>query len=244
MKNEVSNYFFPIYNNTFDFTLRTKIIFGVGTSSRLPDEIKQLRGSKVLIVTSNGMPERPTVKEIFDGLNKAGMNYAIYSSAPPEPSSDDVSECRTFADKISPDCVVGLGGGSVLDVAKKIATELKLPKIMIPTTAGSGSEVTYNSVIKVDGRKKSFSDPGIAADVAIVDPNLLTTLSATGMVSSALDAMAHAVESYGSRKANPIVRALALDAYLLIKGNIDRALSGDAEGRRNIALGSLMAGMA
>jgi alcohol dehydrogenase class IV len=244
VKNELSNYFFPAGNNGFDFTLRTKIIFGEGTVSRLPGEIKQLSGSKVLIVTSNGMPERPSVKEIFSCLNKAGMNYAIYSSAPPEPSADDVSKCRTFADKISPDCVVGLGGGSVLDVAKKVATEIKLPKIMIPTTAGSGSEVTYNSVIKVDGRKKSFSDPSIAADIAIVDPNLLTTLPATGMVSSALDAMSHAVESYGSRKANPIVRALALDAYLLIKGNIDRALSGDAEGRRNIAMGSLMAGMA
>ena len=244
VKNELSNYFFPAGNSGFDFALRTKIIFGEGTVSRLPGEIKQMCGSKVLMVTSNGMPERPPVKEIFSCLDKAGLDYAIYSSAPPEPSADDVSKCRTFAEKTSPDFVVGVGGGSALDVAKKVATEIKLPKIMVPTTAGSGSEVTYNSVIKVDGRKKSFSDPSIAADVAIVDPNLLATLSPAGMVGPALDAMAHAVESYGSRKGNPITRALALDAYLRIKGNINRALSGDAEGRRNISLGSLMAGMA
>ena len=177
MKNEISNYFFPGGAGSFDFRLPTKIIFGEGTVRRLGGEIKQLGGSKVLIVTSNGMPERQSMKDILSCLDQAGINYKIFSSAPPEPSVDDVDMCLKFANKINPDFVVGLGGGSAMDVAKKIAMEIAVPKIMIPTTAGSGSEVTHNSVLKVDGRKKCFSDIKLAADVAIVDPNLLITLS-------------------------------------------------------------------
>ena len=244
MKNEIPNYYFPGDAGSFDFQLPTKIIFGEGTVGRLGSEIKQLRGSRALIITSSGMPGRQSTKDIISDLNRAGIAADIYASAPPEPSVDDVDKSFKFANKIKPDILIGLGGGSAMDVAKKVAVEIKVPKIMIATTAGSGSEVTHNSVLKVDGRKQSFTNIKLAADVAIVDPDLLITMSATGMVSSAMDAMAHAVESYGSRKGNAITRALALKAYVLTKNNISPALSGDAEGRRNIAMGSLMAGMA
>ncbi len=244
MRNDISNYFSPAGAGSFDFHLPTKIIFGEGTVRRLGGEIKRLGGSRAIIVTSSGMPQRQATKDILSDLDQAGITTNIYSSAPPEPAVDDVDKCLIFTNKVNPDIVIGLGGGSAMDVAKKIALEINSPKIMITTTAGSGSEVTHNSVIKVEGRKKSFNDIKLAADVAIVDPDLLRTMSAAGMVSSAMDAMAHAVESYGARKGNSIVRALALQAYLLTRDNISRALSGDAEGRRNIALGSLMAGMA
>jgi alcohol dehydrogenase class IV len=131
-----------------------------------------------------------------------------------------------------------------MDVAKKTALEIGVPKILVPTTAGSGSEVTFNSVLLVQGLKKSFSDVRLAANAAIVDPDLLKTMPPAIMVYSAMDAMSHAVESYGARKGNDITRALALEAYLLTRDNTERALSGEAEGRRNIAMGSLMAGMA
>jgi len=244
LKNDFPEYFYPGGAGSFDFQLPTKIIFGEGTVKRLGGEIKQLGGSRVLIVTSNGMPDRQAVKDILSDLNQAGITTNVFSSAPPEPSADDVNTCLKFASKLKLDIVVGIGGGSAMDVAKKTAVEITVPKIMIPTTAGSGSEVTHNSVLMVDGRKKSFSDIKIAADVAIVDPDLLITMSASGMASSAMDAMAHAVESYGARKGNNITRALALEAYLLTRDNISHALSGDAEGRHNIAMGSLMAGMA
>jgi alcohol dehydrogenase class IV len=241
---DTSNYFFPGGTNNFDFQMPTKIVFGEGTVRRLGGETKRLGGSRALIVTSSGMSQRQVVKDILSDLGRAGITATIYSSAPPEPSVEDIDKSLKFANTLKPDIVIGLGGGSAMDVAKKTAAEIGVPKIMIATTAGSGSEVTHNSVLKVDGRKKSFNDIKLAADVAIVDPDLLTTMSATGMVSSALDAMAHAVESYGARKGNSMVRALALEAYLLSRDNIRRALSGDAEGRRSIAMGSLMAGMA
>ena len=244
MKNTRSDFFYSGGAGSFDFQLPTKIIFGEGTVRRLSGEIKQLNGSRVLIVTSKGMSERQSLKDILSDLGRAGITTNVFSFAPPEPSVEDVDSCIRFANQVNPDLVVGIGGGSAMDVAKKTATEMAVPKIMIATTAGSGSEVTHNSVLMVEGRKKSFSDIKIAADVAIVDPDLLKTLSASGMVSSAMDAMAHAVESYGARKGNNITRALALEAYLLTRDNIGRALSGEAEGRRYIAMGSLMAGMA
>jgi alcohol dehydrogenase class IV len=244
LKIDTSDYFFPGNAGSFDFQLPTKIVFGEATVRRLGDEVKRLCGSKVLIVTSSSMPERQAVRDILADLDRAAITANIYSSAMPEPSVEDVATCLKFANKIGPDLVIGLGGGSAMDVAKKIAVEIGVPKIMIPTTAGSGSEVTHNAVLKVGGRKKSFNDIKLAADVAIVDPDLLTTMSASGMVSSAMDAMAHAVESYGARKGNSMVRALALEAYLLSRDNISRALEGDTEGKRNIAMGSLMAGMA
>ncbi len=239
-----SKYFYATGAGGFDFQLSTKIIFGEGTVRRLSSEVKGRGRSRVLIVTSRGMSERQSLKDILADLGEAGMTVNIFSSTPPEPSVEDVNKCLEFAKRVKPDLVVGIGGGSAMDVAKKTALEIGAPKIMIPTTAGSGSEVTYNSVLMVEGRKKSFSDIKLAADLAIVDPDLLATMPASVMVCSAMDAMAHAVESYGARKGNSITRALSLEAYLLSRDNISHALSGDAAGRRNTAMGSLMAGMA
>jgi alcohol dehydrogenase class IV len=238
-----TEYYFEPCSAAFEFSLRTRIVFGEGTLNRLSAEIKQLGGDNVVIITSQGMAGRQALKDSVSSLIKGGISFRVYSSAPPDPSIRDLDSCLKFLQQVKPGVVVGLGGGSAMDVAKKVAAELTVPKIMVPTTAGSGSEVTRNSVFKVDGHKKSYSDLKIAADVAIVDPDLLQTMPAATMVSSAMDAMAHAVESYGSRKGNGIVRAIALEAYLLIKNYVSAALEGTADGRRNVALGSLMAGM-
>jgi alcohol dehydrogenase len=239
-----SKYYYAAGAVSFDFQLSTRIIFGEGAVRRLSEEIKGLGKGRVLIVTSKGMSQRKPMKDILSDLDRAGIAVDIFASTPPEPSVEDAAKCLEFAKKVKPELVAGIGGGSAMDVAKKTALETGVPKIMIPTTAGSGSEVTFNSVLLVGGLKKSFSDVRLAADAAIVDPDLLTTLPPAVMVCSAMDAMAHAVESYGARKGNNITRALALEAYLLTRDNVGRALSGDAEGRRGIALGSLMAGMA
>jgi alcohol dehydrogenase class IV len=131
-----------------------------------------------------------------------------------------------------------------MDVAKKAAADLALPKIMVPTTAGTGSEVTHESVLKVDGKKKAFVEAGLTADVAVVDPNLCQTMSKRLATSSAMDALAHAVECSESRKSNPIAKTLALEAYNLIKDNLMQAVKGDTQAMVNLSLGSLMAGMA
>ena len=244
MKSENSDFYFPGGDGSFEFQLPTKIVFGEGVVRKLGGEIKRLGRNRALIVTSSGMPKRQAVKDILAGLVREGITSNVFSSTPPEPSFDDVDKCLKFAGEVKPDIVIGMGGGSAMDVAKKTGIEMGVPKIMVATTAGSGSEVTHTFVLTVDGRKKSFNDIRFAADVAIIDPDLLKTMSSAGMVSSAMDAMAHAMESYGARKGNDMVRALALESYLLTRDNIGPALSGDAKGRRNIALGALMAGMA
>ena len=241
---DTSIYFYTAGTGSFEFRLPTRIIFGEGTVRRLSGEIIGLGGSKLLIVTSRGMSERQSIKDILSDLERAAIDTKIFSSTPPEPSLEDSNRCLEFAREVKPDIVAGIGGGSAMDVAKKTALELGIPKIMIPTTAGSGSEVTFNSVLLVEGLKKSFSEPRLAADAAIVDPDLLMTLPPAIMICSAMDAMSHAVESYGARKGNDITRALALKAYHMTRDNVERALSGEAEGRRRIASGSLMAGMA
>jgi alcohol dehydrogenase class IV len=131
-----------------------------------------------------------------------------------------------------------------MDVAKKAAADLSLPKMMVPTTAGTGSEVTHESVLKVDGRKKAFVDPKLTPDVAIVDPDLSRTMSKRVAASSGMDALAHAVECCESRRSNPLSRTLAQAAYDLIKENLQQAVAGDGGAMDSLSLGSLMAGMA
>jgi alcohol dehydrogenase class IV len=229
---------------SFNFLLPQKVIFGAGSIAVTGEEAKRLGGKKVLIVTSPGMLHRAHLRQAADSLKKHELRFDVFSEVTPEPPIEDVYRCIAFAREKGVDLLVGLGGGSVMDVAKKAAADLSLPRIMVPTTAGTGSEVTHESVLKVDGRKRAFVEAGLTADVAIVDPNLCKTMSKRLATSSAMDALAHAVECHESRKSNPIARTLALEAYNLIKDNLMQAVKGDTQAMGNLSLGSLMAGMA
>ena len=229
---------------SFSFILPQKVIFGSGSIELTGEEAKRLGGRTVLIVTSPGMVHRPHLKQIADSLKKHKLRYDVFSEVTPEPPIEDAYRCVAFAREKGLDLLVGLGGGSVMDVAKKAAADLSLPKIMVPTTAGTGSEVTHESVLKVDGKKKAFVEAGLTADVAIVDPNLCNTMSKRLTASSGMDALAHAVECYESRKSNPIAKTLALEAYNLVKDNLMQAVKGDTQAMVNLSLGSMMAGMA
>jgi alcohol dehydrogenase class IV len=229
---------------SFSFVLPQKVIFGKGSIELTGEEAKRLGGRTVLIVTSPGMVHRPHLKQAADSLKKHKLRYDVFSEVTPEPPIEDAYRCVAFAREKGLDLLVGLGGGSVMDVAKKAAADLSLPKIMVPTTAGTGSEVTHESVLKVDGKKRAFVEAGLTADVAIVDPNLCNTMSKRLTASSGMDALAHAVECYESRKSNPIAKTLALEAYNLIKNNLMQAVKGDTQAMVNLSLGSMMAGMA
>jgi len=229
---------------SFSLILPQKVIFGRGSIESIGEEAKRLGGRRVLIVTSPGMVRRTHLEQATDSLKKHKMRFDVFSEVTPEPPIDDVHRCVAFARKKGSDLLIGLGGGSVMDVAKKAAADLALPKIMVPTTAGTGSEVTHESVLKVDGKKRAFVDAGLTADVAIVDPNLCQTMSKRLATSSAMDALAHAVECSESKKSNPIAKTLALEAYNLIKDNLLQAVKGNMQAMVNLSLGSLMAGMA
>ena len=110
--------------------------------------------------------------------------------------------------------------------------------------SGSGSEVTHEAVLKVEGKKKAFVDKKMTPDIAIVDPELSQTMPPRLAACSGVDALAHAIECYDSKKANQLVKALALEAYRIIKDNLQRAVAGDKEARANMALGAMTAGLA
>jgi len=229
---------------SFSFILPQKVIFGRGSIESIGEEAKRLGSRRVLIVTSPGMVRRAHLKQATDSLKKHKMRFDVFSEVTPEPPIDDVYRCVAFATKKGADLLIGLGGGSVMDVAKKAAADLALPKIMVPTTAGTGSEVTHESVLKVDGKKRAFVDAGLTADVAIVDPNLCQTMSKRLAASSGMDALAHAVECSESKKSNPIAKTMAFEAYNLIKDNLMKGVNGNTQAMVNLSLGSLVAGMA
>jgi len=227
----------------FNFILPQKIIFGENSTKRIGEEVKRLGARRILIATSRGMLQRGSLKGVTDSLQEHKLSFEVFSKVDPEPPIEDVYDCIAFAKKTESDLLIGLGGGSVMDIAKKVAVDLVLPKIMIPTTAGTGSEVTHESVLKVDGKKKAFVDEKIIPDIAIVDPNLMKTMPPRLVASSGIDALAHAIECYDSKKSNLLVKTLAFEAYKIIKDNLREAVENDKKAIENMALGSLMAGI-
>jgi alcohol dehydrogenase class IV len=228
----------------FTFILPEKIIFGEGSISQIGEEANRLGARKALVVTSQGMLKREAMAQVTKSLRKHQMSSEVFSQVEPEPPMDNVHACATFAEEIDCDLLIGLGGGSVMDVAKKVAANLRLPRIMATTTAGTGSEVTHESVLKVDGRKKAFVDEGLVPDVAIIDPNLCRTMPPRLAASSGMDALAHAIECYDSKRANTLIKAVAFQAYTIIKDNLEKAIQGNQQARVNMALGSSLAGIA
>jgi len=228
----------------FDLCLPGRVLFGTGAIAGLGPEATRLGASTAVIVTSRGMPGRPAFAAAMESLARDGLQTGLFTGVEPDPCLDNIAACVEAITERGGDLVVGIGGGSVMDVAKEAAADTGLPRIMVPTTAGSGSEVTHEAVFKVDGRKRAFVDAGLTPDVAIVDPDLSSTMPARLAASSGIDALAHAVECYQSKRSNPLVRALAYGAYELLRDNLVAAVEDRPGARASMALGSLMAGMA
>lgn len=228
----------------FEFILPPQVIFGCRRRFLLPEKVKELKRRRILIITSEGMIKREKPQEMFEVLRKGNVTFQVYHKIPPEPSLKDVEICLEFAKKQVVDLIVGIGGGSVIDAGKKVAMELGVPKIILPTTSGTGSEVTHESVFKVNGKKTAFVHRGLTPDVTIVDPELTFSMPSKLATATGIDALAHAVECYESRKSNPLVKTLALEGFNVLKQNIRKAVEGDKEASVNMSFGSLTAGMA
>lgn len=224
--------------------LPRKIVFGCNSINQLCEEVKKLGGESILVITSNGMTKRAGFLKLTNILENECLSFGVFSNIRPEPTIDEYTSCFEFAKLNKFDIIVGFGGGSVMDVSKKVAMSLGCPKIMIPTTIGTGSEVTHESVLKVDGKKRAFVDEKLVADVAIVDPDVMKTMPSRFVAISGMDALAHAIECYDSKRSNILIETLSLKAYGLIKDNILDAVEGDEEAIENMSLASLIAGIA
>ena len=184
-----------------------------------------------LVITSKGAKKRGWL----DFLKL--KNYYIYDKVEPNPSIEIIDEIISDFRDSNFSHVIGLGGGSSLDVAKFVAFKLKKFKILIPTTFGSGSEVTRISVLKVNGKKQSFHDDGLFADVAIIDPQFLENSSQDIIKNSAIDALAQCSEAYDSKLSNNYTKFLCKKAFDVLENGIMN------EKYEDLATGSLYCGL-
>ena len=184
-----------------------------------------------LVVTSSGAKSRNWLEYV--GLTDSYIYDNVESNPSIETTEQIISE---FSDSNFSN-VIGIGGGSVLDVAKFVAYKMKKIKIMIPTTFGSGSEVTRIAVLKVNGKKQSFHDDGILADIAIVDPYFIHGTPEVIIKNSAIDACAQCTEGYDSKTSNAYTKFLCQKAFDILENAILN------EKYENLAYGSLCAGL-
>jgi len=185
-----------------------KIIFSQNSVKeyRFPD--------KCLVITSKGAKSRGWLD--YSGLT----NQIIFDNVEPNPSIETTEKIiSTFKDSDFTH-IIGIGGGSSMDVAKFCAFKMNKLKIMIPTTFGSGSEVTRISVLKVEGKKKSFHDDKIFSDIAIIDPYFIKNSSHEIIRNSVIDACAQATEAYDSKLSNPYTKLLCENAFSVLENAI------------------------
>jgi alcohol dehydrogenase class IV len=254
------------YNRTFSYELPTKIEFGVGISERVPERVEECGGGRVLLVADPGVLDAGVVDKVTDALEHASIPYFLFSDIEPEPEARSIVDGVQLARSEGCDAVVGIGGGSALDSAKAIAVMLEneghirdyagqnlvpnpgVPMIALPTTAGTGSEVTIWSVIseKEEKVKYGVGSPYMTATIAMCDPELTLTLPPHITASTGIDALAHALESYVNKTTQPISEALSIRAMELIARSLRTAVVAgeNLQARSDMLLASLSAALA
>jgi alcohol dehydrogenase len=251
---------------SFSFELPTRIEYGSDASLQLGNSLRVLGAKRVLIVTDKGIYKAGLLQEIVKQLEDDKLYWTICDDVEPNPKDYNVRKGAEKARQDSVDCLVAVGGGSPIDCAKAISVVAThggvvrtyedrgkiiddvLPLIAIPTTAGTGSEVTFSAVITDTREKFKFTvkHPKIAPKIALVDPNMTVTMPPDLTASTGMDALTHAIEGYTAVVAEPLADAAALYAIELISKYLKTAVSNgqDLEARAGMLLGSLLAGIA
>lgn len=239
-----------------------KLVFGKGTLVQLPDEIVALSAGRVLIVTIS--PLLNQLSELVKALEAKGVKVVVNTSITQEPSFADVEQMMQEVNAFNPDVVVGIGGGSVLDVAKLIAALVgneqglrdivgigflkSRPKklICLPATSGTGSEVSPNSILvdETDNQKKGIISPFLVPDIVYVDPLLTMSVPSSITAATGLDALTHCLEAYTNLFAHPLIDVYAFEGMRLIGAHIVQAVKNgnDEEARTQVAMGSMLGG--
>lgn len=226
----------------FAFDTTPSILFGAGAAKRIAEGAAGKIGARCLFVTDPALRDLGLCVPALKALEEAGIEVVLFSDVKPDPKVEILMAATDAGRRAGVDSVIGFGGGSSLDVAKLAALLLgsgedldeawgvanakgpRLPVILVPTTAGTGSEVTPVSIITVgEEEKRGVSSPVILPDLAILDPELTVGLPAGTTAATGVDAMVHAIEAYASKSANnnPVSRLLAREALRLL-GPISR----------------------
>lgn len=249
---------------SFDFLTPTKVIFGLKTIGDVRMEIRALGGKRALIVTDEGIAQAGLLDRVKRALGD--LCVGVFMEVPQDSGVHVINKAAEFARGLKVDSLVSLGGGSVIDTAKGLAILLKeggrledyqgmqmlsrpqTPHICIPTTAGTGSEVTFAAVVKDHERdqKVILFDYHLAPNVAILDPQMVSGLPARISAFTGMDALTHAVEAIHALQREPITDALALHAIRLIMTHLFRCVQkgDDLVARGQMQIAATMAGMA
>ncbi|OTG67895.1 alcohol dehydrogenase [Acinetobacter sp. ANC 4470] len=252
----------------FQFQTVSNIISGLGSIYELKQLLQQQPYKKLLLITDAGMIQQQLHLPIIEILENIQFDYVIYSSVQADPPEYIVLDAVQFAKSENVDIILGFGGGSSLDVAKVIAIlahpqqqqtlsdlygvnnakQPRLPLFLVPTTAGTGSEVTPISIVTTgETTKTGIVSPVLFADVAILDATFTQNLPAHITAATGIDAMVHAIEAYTSKiKKNPYSDMLAKQALKLLNNNLSLVLADgqNLAARQNMLVGSMLAGQA
>ena len=240
-----------------------KLVFGNGCSNSFADDFISSGYKKLLLVTAP--PIVNIIEHIIEKLQSSGIEIFIYDVVKTEPEIEDLNNAVRFAVSNNIDSVVGIGGGSVLDLAKLVAAMYKMNQSIqevfgignlksrgtylacLPTTAGTGSEVSPNAILldKNDNLKKGVVSPHLVPDSAYVDPLLTKSVPPPVTAATGMDALIHCIEEYTNVFSHPVVNVYALEGIRLIARNLVKVYENgnDEDAREKVALGSLYGGL-
>ena len=221
-----------------EFSCKTRIVADAAAAQVL----KARNFGKILVVSDPFFAKNGTAAL----LGQQARSYQIFDQVVPDPSVSLVAEGTARLLEFDPDALVALGGGSAMDCAKAMLyfSGKNIPLIAVPTTSGSGSEVTDFAILTHDGVKHPLVDAALCPDMAILDGNLVESLPPALIADSGFDVLAHALEAWVGKNANPITDALALNAFRTVYANLQASFSGDKSVRLPIHAASTMAGLA
>lgn len=251
---------------SFDFHSRTRIVFGDGTLAQLGELAVELGARRVLIVTDPGIVKAGHAEIALMVLRSSGLETTVFDGVIENPTTDTVDKALTVARDFSPDLLVGLGGGSSMDCAKGVnflysnggrmqdywgegkATQPMLPMIAVPTTSGTGSEAQSFALIS-DAEthvKMACGDKKAACRVALLDPKLTVTQPERVTALTGIDAVAHALETFVTKRRNPISLTFSREAWRLLNHNFLKVMQDpqNLEARGAMQLGACLAGLA
>ena len=210
-----------------EYSCKTKIISGAGSLAAL-----KTLGSKRLFVVSDPFFEKNGTAAALAAVSEAAQTN-IYSGVTPDPTVEQVAKGTAALKAFAPDTVVALGGGSAMDCAKAMAYFSGCTRLVaIPTTSGSGSEVTDFAILTHNGVKHPLVDSRLQPETAILDSDLLTQMPPSLVADCGFDVLAHALEAYVARNATPITDALALDAFCVTFCALPASFAGQVQVRQ------------
>jgi alcohol dehydrogenase class IV len=245
-------------------TLQTanSVLTGAGSVNQIGKEVSRF-GEKALIVCDRGIAEAGLVERIKQILEGSKVKAGVFANVEPEPRIEVVHQCVEAARSKNYEVLVGLGGGSSLDVAKGAAIVIAnggkiedymgiglvpkrgIPTILVPTTSGTGSEATKYAIFTAGNMKQGVIDPNLYASVAIVDPELTISMPPRITAATGMDALCHGIETYTSLAATPISDLIAKECITLVSRSLRNAIFNgkDVEARSDMSLGSFYGGL-